>query len=59
MSVDNHPIIHLGLESLFKQQEDFELVGHCSEGQKALEFTRLHQPDFVMARQNFLPWESQ
>ena len=48
MSVDNHPIIHLGLESLFKQQEDFELVAHCAEGQKALEFARLHQPDIVI-----------
>jgi DNA-binding NarL/FixJ family response regulator len=48
MSVDNHPIIHLGLESLFKQQEDFELVAHCTEGQKALEFARLHQPDIVI-----------
>jgi DNA-binding NarL/FixJ family response regulator len=48
LPVDFHPIIHLGLESLFKQQEDLELVACCSEGQKALEFVRQHQPDIVI-----------
>jgi DNA-binding NarL/FixJ family response regulator len=48
MSVDSHPIIHLGLESLFKQQEDFELVSQCSEGRKAPELARVHQPDVVV-----------
>ena len=48
MSIDDHPLIQFGLRDLFKQQEDFELVAHCSEADKAVEFTRLHKPDIVI-----------
>ena len=48
MSVDDHPLIQFGLEGLFKDQEDIELVAHCSEAKKALEFLRLHKPDIVI-----------
>jgi DNA-binding NarL/FixJ family response regulator len=50
MSVNYYPIVQLGLETLFKQQEDFELVAHCSEAKRAVEFARLHQPDIVLIK---------
>ena len=48
MSVDDHPLIQFGLESLFKEQEDFELVTHCTDAKKAMELARQHQPDIVI-----------
>jgi len=48
LSIDDHPVILVGLEGLFQQQPDFELVAHCTEAKKALELVRLHQPDIVI-----------
>jgi DNA-binding NarL/FixJ family response regulator len=48
MYVNDHPLINFDLESFFKQQEDFELVAHCSEVKKTLQFVRVYNPDIVV-----------
>jgi DNA-binding NarL/FixJ family response regulator len=48
LSVDDHPVIKLGLEALLGQHDDLELVAHCAESKKALEFTREYRPDIVI-----------
>ncbi len=48
MSVDDHPLIKVGLKGLFDTQEDFDLVTHCSEAKLALGLVREHKPDIVI-----------
>lgn len=45
---DDHPLILRGLVNLFALEEDFEVVGSCSDGKQAMETVRLHLPELVV-----------
>lgn len=45
---DDHPLILEALVSLFRAQEDFEVVAACRDGAQALEEVRLHRPDILV-----------
>jgi RNA polymerase sigma factor (sigma-70 family) len=45
---DDHPIVLQGLQQLFAQQKDFEVVCCCANGASALEGVRTHRPDVLV-----------
>jgi signal transduction histidine kinase/ActR/RegA family two-component response regulator len=45
---DDHKILREGLAGLLREQEDFELVGEASDGQRALEMAREVKPDVIV-----------
>ena len=45
---DDHPIVLSGLEQLFAQHEDFQVVASCTNGDEALAATRRHVPDVLV-----------
>jgi len=45
---DDQPIICEGLKVILQLEEDFEVVGVCSNGQEALESCRIFRPDIVL-----------
>ncbi|MGE5390225.1 MAG: response regulator, partial [Deltaproteobacteria bacterium] len=45
---DDQPIICEGLKVILQLEEDFEVVGICSNGQEAMESCRIFQPDIVL-----------
>lgn len=46
--VDDHTLYREGLRALFKNWDDFQVVGEAENGRAALEFCREHQPDIVL-----------
>ena len=45
---DSHPIVIEGMEHLFRQEEDFQLVARCTSGLETIEAIRRHRPDVVI-----------
>ena len=46
--VDDHPIVLAGLERLFAETPDVEVVGRCETGREALEVARTVRPDLIL-----------
>jgi DNA-binding NarL/FixJ family response regulator len=46
--VDDHPIVLAGLDRLFAETPDIEVVACCQTGREALEITRTMKPDLVL-----------
>ena len=45
---DDHPIVLHGLQQLFDQQKDFDVVCCCANGATALDGVRAHRPDVLV-----------
>jgi DNA-binding NarL/FixJ family response regulator len=45
---DDHPIVLAGLESLFRLEEDFQVLARCINGDEALAAIRQHNPDILV-----------
>jgi DNA-binding NarL/FixJ family response regulator len=45
---DDHPVVLMGLESLFAVEQDFEIVARCVNGEEALEAALEHRPDILL-----------
>jgi DNA-binding NarL/FixJ family response regulator len=45
---DDHPIILDGLESLFRMEQDIQVVARCVNGEEALKAVRQHRPDILI-----------
>jgi DNA-binding NarL/FixJ family response regulator len=45
---DDHPLLLDGLERLFDQEPDFEVVARCVNGEEALQAIRRHRPDVLV-----------
>ena len=46
--VDDHPIVLAGLDRLFAETPDVEVVARCQTGREALDATRTMRPDLVL-----------
>ena len=46
--VDDHPIVLAGLDRLFAETPDVEVVARCQTGREALDATRTMKPDLVL-----------
>ena len=46
--VDDHPIVLAGLDRLFAEMPDVEVVGRCETGRAALEAARTIRPDLIL-----------
>lgn len=47
--VDSHPIIRTGLELLFKEHNEIEVIGTVGSGVEIFEFVRRHQVDVIIS----------
>jgi DNA-binding NarL/FixJ family response regulator len=47
-SVDDHPLLHEGLETVIKAQSDMVMVAEASNGQDAVQQFREHAPDVTL-----------
>ncbi len=45
---DDHPVVRAGLQGMFANQPDFEIVGEACNGAEAILLTAHRQPDVVM-----------
>lgn len=45
---DDHPIVLAGLESLFRLEQDFQVLARCINGEEALAAVRQHNPDILV-----------
>jgi two-component system, NarL family, nitrate/nitrite response regulator NarL len=45
---DSHPIVLIGLENLFRQETDLNVVARCTNGYGALRAVRRHRPDLLI-----------
>ena len=45
---DRHPIVINGMEHLFRQEADFQLVARCTDGLETLKAIRRHRPDVAI-----------
>jgi DNA-binding NarL/FixJ family response regulator len=45
---DDHHFILDGLESLFRLEEDFQVVSRCTNGEETLKAVRQHRPDILI-----------
>jgi DNA-binding NarL/FixJ family response regulator len=45
---DDHPIILDGLEILFREERDFQVLARCVNGEEALQAVRQHRPDVLI-----------
>ena len=48
MVVEDHNIVRQGLVALLRTVPDFSIVAEASDGRKAIELFRLHQPDVTL-----------
>ncbi len=46
---DDHPIVRLGLKTLFAKEQDFEIVGEAGDGQDALRQIQELDPDIMLS----------
>ncbi len=46
--VDDHPIFRKGLQSLFEEEQDIEVIGNAGDGETALELIGSLTPDIVV-----------
>lgn len=46
--VDNHELIHRGMQSVLEQEEDMKIVGDCSSTEEALLKTETLSPDIIL-----------
>jgi len=45
---DDHPVVLMGLDSLFALEPDVEVVAKCRDGEEALEAALEHSPDILL-----------
>lgn len=45
---DDHPIVLAGLDSLFRLEQDFQVLARCINGEEALAAVRQHNPDILV-----------
>jgi DNA-binding NarL/FixJ family response regulator len=45
---DDHPVVLMGLESLFAAEVEFRVVAKCVDGQEALRAVEEHDPDILL-----------
>jgi DNA-binding NarL/FixJ family response regulator len=45
---DDHPIVLVGLEAVFRQARDIKLLACCRDGEETLRAVRYHQPDVLV-----------
>lgn len=45
---DDHPIILDGLEMLFREEQDFQVLARCVNGEETLQAVRHHRPDILI-----------
>ncbi len=45
---DDHPLILDALQRMFEQEEDFQVVARCVNGEEAIEAVRKHSPDILI-----------
>lgn len=45
---DSHPIVLNGMEHLFREEGDFQLVARCTDGVETMEAIRRQRPDVVI-----------
>lgn len=48
LTVDDHPLLRSGIETLVNAETDMKLVAEASNGQQAIELYRLHRPDVTL-----------
>ena len=48
LTVDDHPLLRSGIETLLNAEADMKLVAEASNGQRAIELYRLHRPDVTL-----------
>jgi len=48
LTVDDHPLLRSGIETLVNAEADMKLVAEASNGQQAIEMYRLHRPDVTL-----------
>jgi two-component system NarL family response regulator len=48
MIVEDHAVVRQGLAALLRTVPDFSIVAEASDGRKAIELFRLHQPDVTL-----------
>ncbi len=48
LTVDDHPLLRSGIETLVNAESDMKLVAEASNGQQAIELYRLHRPDVTL-----------
>ncbi len=48
MIVEDHAIVRQGLAALLRTVPDFAIVAEASDGRKAIELFRQHQPDVTL-----------
>ncbi len=46
--VDDHHIFRMGVQLNLERHDDIEVIGHCADGEQALNFVHEHQPDVVV-----------
>jgi DNA-binding NarL/FixJ family response regulator len=46
--IDDHEIVRLGLSQIINSDQDFEVVGQCSDAQSGLTMINQHRPDVVV-----------
>ncbi len=46
--VDDHPLFRQGLERALELEDDIAVIGHCEDGQEALDATQQLQPDVML-----------
>ena len=46
--VDDHQIVLHGLQQLFERQDDFDVVGTCSDGASAIQAVARLEPDVLI-----------
>ena len=45
---DDHPFILVALDTLFRAEEDIQVLAHCRNGIETLQAVRQHQPDILI-----------
>jgi DNA-binding NarL/FixJ family response regulator len=48
LSVDDHPLLRMGIATLLSAESDMELVAEAFNGHEAIEQFRLHRPDVTL-----------
>jgi DNA-binding NarL/FixJ family response regulator len=46
--IDDHEIVRLGLSQIINSDQDFEVVGQCSDAQSGLSMINQHRPDVAV-----------